>query len=501
MTPRRARTLLLAALAAAALAPAPARRTPGLERGVTLLPNGWRIAPAGRHLSVGDLPLAMVESHDGRYLVVTNDGYAKPTLTVVDLEDFTVRSRVPIENAWLGLAWNPAGDRLYSSGAPGNAIAELQFRDGALKESRRIELVAAAEGAAPSTPAPDRRDFLGGLAVSPDGARLYAVDVLGQRLWAVDLASGRAIASAALDAEPYTCLASPDGRTVFVSLWGGARVLVFDAATLAPTGAIAVGEHPNAMELDREGRRLYVACANTNGVWAVDVAARRTTETVSIALFPDAPPGATPNALALSPDGRRLAVANADNNAVAVVDVAQTGESRVAGFVPTGWYPTAVRFSTRREAALHPLGQGPRFRRESARAAAGRASGGAGAVRRRNADGCTLGRPDPGRACARAAHAPGVRADAAVRDGERRERRGATRHGTLGDSAKAGRRLSDPARLLRHPRESDVRPDPGRRAGRERRREPLSLSARRSTPNAHALAREFVAARQLLRQR
>ncbi len=345
MTPRRARTLLLAALAAAALAPAPARRTPGLERGVTLLPNGWRIAPAGRHLSVGDLPLAMVESHDGRYLVVTNGGYAKPTLTVVDLEDFTVRSRVPIENAWLGLAWNPAGDRLYSSGAPGNAIAELQFRDGALKESRRIELVAAAEGAAPSTPAPNRRDFLGGLAVSPDGARLYAVDVLGQRLWAVDLASGRAIASAALDAEPYTCIASPDGRTVFVSLWGGARVLAFDAATLTPTGAIAVGEHPNAMELDREGRRLYVACANTNGVWAVDVAARRTTETISIALFPDAPPGATPNALALSPDGRRLAVANADNDAVAIVDVGQTGESRVAGFVPTGWYPTAVRFS------------------------------------------------------------------------------------------------------------------------------------------------------------
>ena len=34
---------------------------PGREPGgVTLLPNGWRIAPAGRHLAVGDLPLAMV---------------------------------------------------------------------------------------------------------------------------------------------------------------------------------------------------------------------------------------------------------------------------------------------------------------------------------------------------------------------------------------------------------------------------------------------------------
>ena len=345
MTVRRARrTPLLALVAAAALVPGPVRRTPGSENGVTLLPNGWRIAPAGRHLSVGDLPLAMLESRDGRYLVVTNDGYAKPTLAVVDLETFTVRSHVSIENAWLGLAWNPAGDRLYSSGAPGNGIAELEFRNGELKETRRFELSTSPEGGS-SPPAGKRRDFVGGLAVSPDGARLYAVDVLGQRLWAVDLASGRAVASVALEAEPYTCLVSPDGKTVFVSLWGGAKVLSFDSAALTPAGEIAVGEHPNAMALDREGARLYVACANTNAVWSVNVRTRRPVETISVALFPDALPGATPNALNLSPDGRRLAVANADNDAIALVDLAPEGESRVAGYVPTGWYPTAVRFS------------------------------------------------------------------------------------------------------------------------------------------------------------
>jgi hypothetical protein len=42
-------------------AAAPARqavRRPGpAGSGDTLLPNGWRIAPAGRHLPAGDLPL------------------------------------------------------------------------------------------------------------------------------------------------------------------------------------------------------------------------------------------------------------------------------------------------------------------------------------------------------------------------------------------------------------------------------------------------------------
>ena len=52
--------------------------------GATLLPNGWRIAPAGRHIQVGDLPLNMAPSPDGRFLVITNNGWTRPTLTVFD---------------------------------------------------------------------------------------------------------------------------------------------------------------------------------------------------------------------------------------------------------------------------------------------------------------------------------------------------------------------------------------------------------------------------------
>src|SRR5439155_24734976 len=97
--------------------------------GVTLLPNGWRIAPAGRHITVGDLPLAMAESPDGRYLVVSNDGYAKATLAVVDLARLAVVQRYPIDNAWLGLAWHPDGRRLFSSGGGENTVRELRFVD------------------------------------------------------------------------------------------------------------------------------------------------------------------------------------------------------------------------------------------------------------------------------------------------------------------------------------------------------------------------------------
>src|SRR5262249_44630824 len=157
--------------------------------------------------------------------------------------------------------------------------------------------------------------------------------------------TGQLLRNVDLPAEPYTCLLSPDGKTVFVSLWGGAKVLLFDAMTLEARGEIAVGEHPNSMAITPDGARLFVACANTNAVWAIDVAAQRAVEQISVALSPQAPPGATPNHVSLSRDGARLLVANADNNTVAVVNVSTPWRSEVEGFVPTGWYPTAAMFS------------------------------------------------------------------------------------------------------------------------------------------------------------
>lgn len=312
-----------------------AAERPGREPdGVTLLPNGWRIAPAGKHLVVGDLPLAMEESPDGRRLVVSNNGFSKPSLSIVDLEHLTVPATVPMENAWLGLAWHPDGKRLYVSGGGASTVNEFRVTDKGFEPGPVIQLKK-----------PTESSFAAGLAVSPDGKRLFAVHALGQLLSVVDLEVGQVAKEVPLAAEAYTALVSPDGKTLFVSLWGGAKVLLFDAATLAPQGEIGVGEHPNAMVLSKDGGRLFVACANTNSVWVVDLETRTAKERISISLDPAAPPGSTPNALALSPDGATLLVANADNNSVAVVDVSRPVMSTVRGFIPTGWYPTSVRFS------------------------------------------------------------------------------------------------------------------------------------------------------------
>jgi DNA-binding beta-propeller fold protein YncE len=314
--------------------------------GVTLLPNGWRIAPAGKHFPIGDKPLNMVLSPDGHSLIVTNNGYQAPTLRVVDLDHDTV-SAVSLDDAWLGLAWHPDGRRLLSSGAASNTIQELTWNNGRLRAGRKIAATSNAftvrEGA--TRPAAGEQTFVGGIAISEDGRLAFAVHVFGQLLAQIDLESGTVTNQVDLPAEPYTCLLSADGRTLYVSLWGGGKVLMFDPWTLASKGEIVVGEHPNAMVLSTDGARLFVACANTNAVWTIDTASSLATEQIAIALYPKSPPGSTPNAVAVSPDGTRLAVANADNNTVALVDITKPDASRALGFLPTGWYPTGVLFS------------------------------------------------------------------------------------------------------------------------------------------------------------
>ena len=349
-----ARTILVAALIAACAATAstlgdttPSARPGPLGGGVTLLPNGWKIAAAGRHLPVGHLPLALEQSRDGRSLFIASNGFEQPAIVVVDPEQLYVRGSVVLDHAWLGLAWHPDGERLYVSGGANGTIHELRWEEGTLR--RGVDLVVGR----PMEPAsqwdrnenPTARNFVGGVAVSPDGDRLYAVDVVGQTLSMVDVGSGRVMRTIAFDAEPYSVAVTHDGDTLFVSLWGGAKVLMFDAWTLDAAGAIATGEHPNAMVLTKDDRRLFVACANTNAVSVVDVDRRRAVEQIGVAMFPDAPPGSTPNSVSLSPDDTRLLVANADNNVVALVDVSKPGASEPLGFIPTGWYPTAAIFS------------------------------------------------------------------------------------------------------------------------------------------------------------
>jgi len=297
------------------------------------LPNGWSLTPVGRSVPLGDLPLNLVVSPSGKYLAVTNNGQSTQSIQLLDAASEKVLSTVEIPKSWVGLAFSRDEKTLYASGGNDNRVAIFRVENGALRADSSIAL---------GKPWPNKISPAG-LCVDEARNRLYVVTKDDRALYEVDLTEKKVSRRTELPAEAYTCLLSPNGQELYVSLWGGKKVLVFNPETAQLVGEITTEGHPNDLVLNKDGKTLFVANATENSISVIDVAARRVLETIGTALYPDAPAGSTPNGLALSPDEKTLYVANADNNCLAVFDVTTPGRSRPRGFIPTGWYPTSVK--------------------------------------------------------------------------------------------------------------------------------------------------------------
>jgi DNA-binding beta-propeller fold protein YncE len=343
---------------------------PGLQRdGSVLLPNQWSLRPVGRHLVVGDFPAQIALHPSGAYAAVLHSGWGQHEVRILDLKTQHEISRVALAESFYGLTWSPDGKKLYASGAGAEVVHAFDFKAGYLSEHRELRLRPATERGVPA-----------GLAIAGDGAALYVAEMWGQRVTKLSTADAhqhwtrqlgppqggtemqhdeaRTDAGAEKTAPfPYTCVTDEKNGRVYVSLWGASAVLVLAAGTGAELARWPIGPHPCEMLLAKDGR-LYVAEANHNTVAVLDTAAGRVTERLSAALYPSAPPGSMPNSLALSPGGELLFVANANNNNVAVFDVETAGKARSLGYIPVGWFPTSVRVSRDGKSLLVANGKG-----------------------------------------------------------------------------------------------------------------------------------------------
>ena len=297
------------------------------------LPNGWALTPPGRNLKLDDLPLNLVVSPSRKYLAVTNNGQSTQSITLIDAQTEQIVDTAKVGKAYLGLAFSEDEKWVYASGGNDNKILFYSLDNGNLQADEPISL---------GKPWPVKISPAG-LCVDDAKSRLYVVTKEDSSLYIVDTKSRKTVQKLNLGAAAYTCLLSPDKTELFVSLWGGSKVLVINTATQTVTAEIATNKNPNDLLLTRDGKYLFVANGNDNTVALIDVAKRQVIETLTASLFPNAPVGTTPNGLALSDDENTLYIANADNNCLAVFDVTRKGHSQASGFIPTGWYPTAVK--------------------------------------------------------------------------------------------------------------------------------------------------------------
>ena len=310
-------------------------QTPGKikKTNQVLLPNGWKLSPAGRALPLGDLPLNMQIAASGRLMAVTNNGESTQSIQLIDPKNEKQLDEKIVGKAWYGLTFSRDEKTLYASGGNDNWILAFRIADNKIGNADTIKLGA---------PWPKNKICPTGIAVNKSNTRVYTVTKEDSALYVIDAATRKVLKQVKLAAEAYSCTLSPDEKTLYISIWGGEEVTCYNTVT-GTTSSIKAGSHPNELLLNKKGSILFVANANDNSVSVINTATRKTIEVIATALYPTKLTGSTTNGLALSPDEKTLYIANADNNCLAVFDVSKPGNSQSMGFIPVGWYPTYVR--------------------------------------------------------------------------------------------------------------------------------------------------------------
>lgn len=220
-----------------------------------------------------------------------------------------------------------------------------------------------------------------GLAVSPDGSRVYLASDRTGNFQVVDVRRGAVIAQIAIGKDPNQMALTKDGRFAYVPLRGEDQIAVVrldplqlvkkipspkgphDAYTSADGSRIYVGAQfgnaiavldPSRHELlhtipttdgvrplepSLDGRTIYAALSNLIGFVVVDPASRTVTRRVELGTFPDGIPvpyvDTWTHALQLTPDGKELWVTDCVNDLIRIVrlsDMTEVAQIRVGHF-------------------------------------------------------------------------------------------------------------------------------------------------------------------------
>jgi YVTN family beta-propeller protein len=352
-------------------------------------PVNQRVTPAGTQVELwGIRPNAMAASPDGRLLVTAG---LTSELIVVDPVTEKIRQRVTFptdlagpreaeamssENqdsnkkakmSLTGLAFSPDGKRIYLSNVNGDIKVFTVGKTNLVSQLFSIAL--------PTIQTPKRTNEIpAGIAVSPDGKKIYVAGNLSNRLLELDAANGTVLRTWDVGVAPFGVVCCRN--KIYVSNLGGRRpdagsvtgpagrgtLVRVDDRSIASEGSVSVidlnsefrtssseiltGLRAGALAVSPNGKYLAVANAGSDTVSVIDTRTDKIVETICARQNPADLFGAQPNALAFDKSGKTLFIANGTQNAIAVVKF-NPGQSKMLGLIPAGWFPAALAFDAR----------------------------------------------------------------------------------------------------------------------------------------------------------
>ena len=289
------------------------------------LPDGRTVTPVGFTIPVESFASSAVLSPDGKWLAVLCQGSG--AVDILDSRESVLVDRLPIASA-TGFAWTTDG--LYVTGGYTGEVARYTY-DGAASKAGPVLVKRASLSLGPG--------LLNGIAEDPLSHRIAVARTAKREVVLLDEPDGGNKITRMASGQPFAVAFS--NGVLFATLYDGDHIDAWGVGMERPK-AIATGAHPTAILPD--GDRAFVADADGHDVVAIDTRSLAVVRRYDLASAPGAPPGQTPSGMALSDDGETLFVSESGDNDVAAVNLAN---GKVAGRIPTGWYPMSVVYANR----------------------------------------------------------------------------------------------------------------------------------------------------------
>jgi DNA-binding beta-propeller fold protein YncE len=354
--------------------------TPTAPAGASFVPLNPGLADNPNYVA-GQAVNSLV-SPDGKTLLVLTSGYnlvasAAGALMPADSTQFVfvydISSHTPVKkqviqvpNTYSGMVFDPSGTAFYVSGGANDNIHAYALQKGVWAEEAGSPIALGHGGVGVGLSVSPQA---AGIAITSDGLKLVVTNYYNDSISVLSKTQNGWMVSSELDLRPGKVNPNQSGvpggeyplwvvtkgnRTAYVSSIRDREIVAVNILS-SPTveARISVPGQPNRMTLNSSQSTLYVAQDNTDSIGVIDTNSNQLVDNIAVT----APEGIMPgwksklkgnntNSVTLSRDEQMLYVTNGSMNDVAVIQLSSEPRgSQVVGLIPTGWYPNSVSFS------------------------------------------------------------------------------------------------------------------------------------------------------------
>lgn len=321
-------------LCADVVVPVEATRTFGFQDDGTFIgPAGRLIVPAGPSTLLDGMPGDVVLHPNGAWAYVTATSNDDRGLEVVDIITGELVQSLDRAEAFHGMAMSPDGASLYASAGADGLVDVYDVDDGGLLTW---------------SAAIDTGDWPSGIAVSPDGSTVWIGQLLDGRIDEVDTETMALTRSFAIGTDVWELIYVEPTNELYAGNLGDYVISVVDLTIGSEVAEVPASKGPAGFAVSADGTTVWAALSSSDRIIAIDTATHEVVNETRVALDMVGPTGdplslSNVNALWFDADTDRLYATRGADDMVGVY-AASTLDN--LGAIPTAFYPTAVELSS-----------------------------------------------------------------------------------------------------------------------------------------------------------